>query len=170
MLLFLLLFVIGPLADLVLLVRLGQTYGFGRAVALVLGTAALGILVIRGSAARSAIRVRAELAQGRTPGGALMDELAVLAGGVLLVLPGPITDVLGLAMLFPPTRFVLKGLMRLWLERAAARGTLRVATMRWGVGPTDAPESPFEPAAARLDPRHEILVPPPEGGGGPTLG
>ena len=170
MLLFLLLFVVGPVVDLYLLVRFGQTYGFTRAVALVLGTAAFGGLVIRGFGARTAVRVRSELVRGRAPGGALLDELAVLAGAVLLILPGPMSDVLGLALLLPPTRFVLKEIMRLWLERALTTGTLRVATLRWGAGAAAEPESPVEPGAARLDPRHEILMPPTEGGGGPTFG
>ena len=164
--LLLLLFVVGPIADLVLLIRFGQAFGFLTALEVVLGTAILGAWVVKAQGVRAAAQVRGELAAGRPPGRVMLDGLAILMGGVLLILPGLITDAFGLALLFPPTRYLLQVATRRWLERQLKAGTLRVSFLRWGE-PGSPPVRPDAPLG--LDPRNEILVPPPKGGGDPTL-
>jgi UPF0716 protein FxsA len=149
MLLFLLL-VLGPLADLVLLIRFGQAYGFLVALELVLGTAVIGAALLRAPGVRVTTRV----------------------AGVLLFLPGLITDVAGLALLFPPTRWLLVAATRGWVARATKNGALRVSFLRWQQGaPSSGNPAPDSPPATPqgLDPRNEILVPPPEGGGDRSL-
>ena len=142
----LLLFVIGPIADLVLLVRFGQSFGFLTTVAVVLGTAALGGTIVRTRGIGAAARL----------------------GGVLLVLPGLITDVIGLALLFPPTRFLLRAITRRWIEGAMKSGALKVSVLRWDAGfPPSQPPSAETPIG--LDPRNEILIKPSQGGGDPTF-
>lgn len=141
----LLLFVVGPLADLILLVRFGQAFGFLATVAVLLGTAAVGITVMRGRGLGAAARF----------------------GGFLLVLPGLITDVLGLALIFPPTRLMLAAIGRRWLKRAMASGAFRVSFLRFGEGgPWGRPPAPPD-APVGLDPTKQIVVPPPQGGGEP---
>jgi UPF0716 protein FxsA len=49
----------------------------------------------------------------------VIDGMLLAAAGVLIVLPGFVSDVLGLLLLLPPTR----GLVRRRLLRAAERGT-----------------------------------------------
>jgi UPF0716 protein FxsA len=57
-------------------------------------------------------RLRAQLDAGRAPTDALIDGVLVLSGGVLLMVPGFVTDAIGLLVLFPPTRVPLRRYLR----------------------------------------------------------
>jgi UPF0716 protein FxsA len=104
-----------------------------------------------------------EMAAGRVPSREILDGISVLVGGALLLTPGLITDVIGLALLFPPARRALQALARRWLERQMKTGAVRVAFLGFDADGRPAPQS-YEPGQPRLDPRNEIRVPAP----GPT--
>ena len=121
-----LLFVGVPLLELFILVRLGQWVGFWPTVGLVLLTGFAGAALARLEGLRTIWKIRGELAHGRLPASALFDGLAVLLGGVLLLTPGILTDLVGLSFLFPPTRKVLMVRIRKGLERRLKSGAIRV--------------------------------------------
>lgn len=114
--LFLLLLLV-PLADLLLLVAVGGRLGVAPTLGLVLLTAAAGSWLARREGLRAWTRVRDPLRTGTLPGDALLDGLIVFAAGVLLLAPGFLSDVVGLAGLFPPSRR--------WLRRTIARRVSR---------------------------------------------
>ena len=155
--------VVVPIADLVLLVRLGWDVGVIPIVALVLGTVSVGMVVIRAQGTRMLAGLSRELATGRLPGRQMLDGLAILLGGVLLIAPGLLTDMAGLTLLFPPTRHWLQAATRSWMERQLETGVLRMSVLRWDSGghPVQRDSRPG------LDPQKEILAPPHEGGGDP---
>jgi UPF0716 protein FxsA len=155
-----LLFIALPIAELWILIRLGQSVGFWLTLAIVLGTGALGAALAKSQGMRVLREVQRELAAGRVPHRQVLDGMAVLVGGALLLTPGFISDVAGLALLFPPTRRLLEVGVRRWLERQIQTGSLRVSVLRWEPG--DGPVDPRAPSG--LDPRKEIRVPPPDGG------
>jgi len=68
------------------------------------------------------------------------------------VSPGVITDVLGLVLLFPPTRRVVAAVVRRRLEKRVAAGTLRVTTMNMG-GPFAGGPTRTRPSAPRIERR-----------------
>lgn len=147
-----LLFVVVPLVELVILVRLGQIVGLWPTLGLVVGTGLLGAALARREGARTWLAFQGELAEGRLPGAPLMDGLAVLVGGAFLLTPGLLTDVAGFLLLVPASRRWIRGRMRRWLERRVEEGSVRVVTFgSWG---PVAPEAP--PRPPDLDPRHEI--------------
>ncbi len=95
----------------------------------------------------------------------MFDGFAVLIGGVLLLTPGILTDLLGFAFLLPPTRKLLVGKMRRSLERRLRTGSIRI--MHAGGFPPDSGGGSGWPAdpgsAAGRDPRggpDEIVVEP----------
>jgi UPF0716 protein FxsA len=150
-----LLFVLVPLAELALLVRLGQIMGLWPTLGLVAGTGVLGAALARAEGLRAVGRVQAELAAGRIPGRALLDGLAILLGGAFLLTPGLLTDVAGFLLLLPPTRRWIRGRVRAMLERRMASGELRVFVLD--------PNATFTAGGAGLgadepglDPRHEV--------------
>ena len=100
----LLLFTLLPLADLILLVWIGRQVGVAPVLGLVVGTAVLGAVVARWRGLRAWRSFRAELAAGRVPANEAADGLLVLSAATLLVMPGPIADVLGGLLLVPPVR------------------------------------------------------------------
>jgi UPF0716 protein FxsA len=151
-----LLFVLLPIAELAILIRLGQAIGFWSTLAIVLGTGAVGAALARSQGMRVLAELQRELVAGRVPHRQVLDGMAVLVGGTLLLTPGFITDVAGLALLFTPTRRVLQTLARRWFERQVQTGAVRVSVLRWE--PVGGPGEPR--SRSGLDPSKEIRVPP----------
>ena len=160
----LLLFVVAPIADLVLLVLLGRAVGGFPVLVLVLGTASLGMVLVRAQGTRTLAALARELATGSIPGRQMLDGLAILLGGGLLIAPGLLTDVTGLTLLFPSVRRWLQAATRRWMERQLEAGVLKMSVLRWESGGPPVRKDP----RPELDPQKEILIPPPEGGGGPV--
>lgn len=122
-----LLFVVLPVAELALLLRVGGVIGFWPTLSLVLLTGVVGAALARAQGFRAVATIQGELAAGRVPGGALLDGACILAGGVLLLTPGFITDSLGFALLVPPTRRVLQRWISGSVQRGISRGTIHVS-------------------------------------------
>ncbi|MBD2844675.1 membrane protein FxsA [Paenibacillus sp. IB182496] len=115
-----------PVIEIWGIVRIGAWLGGWTALLLVLLTAALGAYMMRREGLRVLASARAEMEQGRMPGLALLDGVCVLAGGALLLLPGFLTDLLGLVLLLPPTRAYCRGLLLGWLEARLRSGQITI--------------------------------------------
>lgn len=127
-----LLFVCTPLVELFLLLRVGKAIGAPLTLGLVVVTGVLGAALARRQGIAAWSRAQAESAAGRLPGSQIVDALLILVAGVLLVIPGLLTDIFGFGLLIPATRRYAK--------RAAVdyfRGRIRVAT------PQDTPSVSF---------------------------
>jgi UPF0716 protein FxsA len=121
----LLLFVLLPLVELAVLIQVGRAIGLGWTLALVVATGFLGATLARRQGLRAWRALQDELAAGRVPGGALIDGLLILIGGIVLLTPGILTDAAGFALLMPPTRNALKRRLRRRFEAAIERGEAR---------------------------------------------
>ena len=154
-----LLFIVAPTVDLYLVYRLGQAWGFWPTAAYVLGGALAGSLVARAQGLRMLRSFRGELAAGRPPVQMPLESIAVLAGALLLLAPGPVTDVLGLALIFQPSRGLLLRFARRSIERAVERGELRFSVLRMDGHGRPAWDDGHG-APSDLDPSKEIRMPP----------
>lgn len=142
-----LLFTVVPVVEITLLVEVGGIIGGWPTVALVLFTGALGAALAKREGLRVLRAWQSALDQGRMPSEGVLSGLLILVGGVLLVTPGMITDVLGLALLVPFTRHLVEG----GLKRFAA-SRLEVRSVGLGAG-RGAPSTgaPFASAAPAGD-------------------
>ncbi|MGQ0674212.1 MAG: FxsA family protein [Hyphomicrobium sp.] len=113
-----------PLLEIALLIKLGQTIGVLGVLAMILGTAVIGIVAIRSHGMTMARRMTDALESRHLPAAEVLDGGFVVLAGMLLVAPGPITDTLGALLLIPP------------LRRLAATWAARVTTV---VGPSAHP-------------------------------
>jgi UPF0716 protein FxsA len=113
-----------PVLEIYLLFRVGSVVGFWPVFTWVLLTAWLGLRVIRAQGFSLLRRMR--LSPGEDPRQEILESLVVLLSGILLLLPGFLSDALGLLGLFPPTRKILSRLLKIWLSAKAARGTVVV--------------------------------------------
>ncbi|MGV8919627.1 MAG: FxsA family protein [Pseudomonas sp.] len=104
---FLFLFLLFPVLELFVLVKVGMAIGFLPTFLLVVATSMLGLFLIRVAGFATALRARESLARGELPAEQMLEGLMVAVGGGLLLLPGFISDVLGLLCLLPVTRRVL---------------------------------------------------------------
>lgn len=116
------LFVLLPLLELAVLIQVGRVIGLIGTLALVIATGFLGAILARRQGLRAWLALRAELQSGRMPGGALVDGLLILIGGIVLLTPGILTDLVGFALLIPATRSALKRGLQRRFERAIQRG------------------------------------------------
>jgi UPF0716 protein FxsA len=160
-----LLFLIVPILELVLLVRLGQVVGLWPTLALVVLTGVTGAALARLEGMRVLFQFRRELAGGRIPGQALLDAISILVGGAFLLTPGILTDLAGFALLLPPSRRWIQRRVRRRLERSLVDGTIRVVTMgpagfgRWGSHGPGPHGGENESGAPRgLDPSKGIVI------------
>ena len=167
-----LLFVLVPVLELALLIQMGRVVGLLPTVALVLLTGVLGASLARREGVRVFFRFQSEIATGRLPGQALFDGLCVLVGGAFLLTPGVLTDLVGFALLLPPSRRWIQNRLRRSLERGIQEGTVRVVTFSgFGAGgPLGGTPDVGEPFGSvpsdtprDLDPRKGIEIPSDDG-------
>ncbi|MGK2913134.1 MAG: FxsA family protein [Porticoccaceae bacterium] len=105
-----------PLLDLCLLIRVGQAIGSGRTIVLMLLIAALGLAVVRRQGFAALLRARERLAIGEPPSREMLDAAVLTVAGLLLLIPGFLTDVMALVGLLPP--------LRRWLAKRLLAGSL----------------------------------------------
>lgn len=93
-----------PLIEIALFVTVGGWIGLWPTLAIVLGTGVAGVTVIRRQGLQAMQGLRQAAAVRRNPLGQMADSALICLAGVLLILPGFLTDTLGLLMLIPPLR------------------------------------------------------------------
>ncbi|MBU0836823.1 MAG: membrane protein FxsA [Gammaproteobacteria bacterium] len=101
---FFVLFLLFPLAELYVLIKVGGSIGALATILLLVLSGIAGILLLRLAGFATAWRARERLARGELPEREMLQGLMMAIGGGLLFLPGFISDVLALIVLFPPTR------------------------------------------------------------------
>jgi UPF0716 protein FxsA len=150
MLLFLL--ILWPIAELFVIVLVAETIGVLLTILLLLAAIPLGAWALRAEGRAVWRRFNAAVAQGRPPGREVVDGVLVALGGGLLIVPGFITDVLGLLLLLPPTRLLLRtALVRNFQHGLVVRAG-RFAGGRGG----DAPLSDVDGTATEVDPPPQL--------------
>ena len=114
-------FVVVPLAELAVVVAAAESFGLGVTLFALLAFSLAGAWLTRREGTAVWRRANRELAAGRPPTRELLDGAMVLGGGALLLTPGFLTDLVGLLLLLPPTRVLLRPLvMRAMSRRAGA--------------------------------------------------
>jgi len=112
-----LLFTIVPIVELALLVWLGGHTAWWVPILLVIATGTAGATLWRAQGLRVIKRIQDDMAAGRMPASALVDGLMIFLAGAFLITPGVITDAIGVALLIPPIRAVIKRLATAWFVR-----------------------------------------------------
>jgi UPF0716 protein FxsA len=98
-----------PIAELAVVIQVGQEIGVLWTVALLVADSILGSVLMRSQGRTAWRRFNEAIAAGKVPAREVLDGALVIFGGLLLLTPGFITDFLGLLLLIPPTRAVVRG-------------------------------------------------------------
>ena len=114
MALLIVLFIVVPIAEIYVIVQVGELIGVVPTLILLLADALLGSLLLKHQGRGAWRRFNEALAERRFPGREVMDGLLIVVGGTLLLAPGFLTDIVGLFLLIPPTRALARGLLRRW--------------------------------------------------------
>ena len=119
-----LLFILMPLIELAILVYLGTIIGALYTVLIVVATGILGAVMARHQGLAALSRIRSSIESGIMPANELFDGALILAGGLLLITPGIITDIVGFAVLVPQTRRIIRRWIRSLIHRRIQRGEI----------------------------------------------
>ncbi|HEY6551544.1 MAG TPA: FxsA family protein [Solirubrobacterales bacterium] len=114
------LFIVVPIVELYVIIQIGSLIGVWPTIALLLADAVLGSLLLRHQGRGAWRRFNAALAEHRFPGREVADGLLIAIGGTLLLTPGFVTDILGAIFLIPPTRAIVRRLLRGFMSRRFA--------------------------------------------------
>ena len=125
------LFIVVPIAELAILIQVGEAIGVWWTIALLVADAVLGSMLARSQGRATWRRFNLALQSGRPPTREVLDGALVLFGGALLVTPGFLSDVLGLFLLLPPTRAFVRALL---VRRFSARMVASMTRGRPGPG------------------------------------
>jgi UPF0716 protein FxsA len=125
-LLLVLVFIVLPIAEIYVIIKVGEAIGVLPTIALLILDAFLGAALLRSQGRAAWRRFNQALAEGRVPGREIFDGAMVILGGAFLLTPGFITDVIGALLLIPPTRAVFRGAVARMARRRAT------FTVRWG--------------------------------------
>jgi UPF0716 protein FxsA len=107
-----LLFIVLPLVEIYVIVQVGSAIGALNTIGLLLLVSIAGAWLAKHEGFWVLRRLRDQLDAGRMPTNELIDAGLVLVGAILLILPGFVSDVLGLLLLFPPTRIAARALVK----------------------------------------------------------
>jgi UPF0716 protein FxsA len=146
-----LIFIVVPLAELYVIIQVGQAIGLVPTLALLLADALLGSILLRHQGRAAWIRFNRALAEGRLPHKEVFDGVLIILGGALLLTPGFLTDIVGLILLIPPTRALVRA-----FSARLVRHRLAVGGAAWSFGarrrPPRARPAPGGPSEPRREP------------------
>jgi UPF0716 protein FxsA len=135
-LLLVLLFIVVPIAELYVIIQVGEAIGVWPTLLLLLLDAIVGSWLLKREGRAAWRRFNAALAERRVPGKEVADGFLVILGGALLIAPGFITDIFGILFLIPPTRAVARRILfRFTIGRVAVVGFPVGAAGGFGGGP-----------------------------------
>lgn len=123
------LFIAVPILEIWVIVQVGEAIGALPTLALLIADSILGAWLMRSQGRIVWRRFTLALSEGRPPAREVLDGALVIVGGALQLAPGFVTDGLGLVLVLPPTRAVLR---RALVRRLARRGAMRLGV--WSAG------------------------------------
>lgn len=141
-------FIVLPIAELVVLIEVGSEIGAFPTIGLLFLTAVVGVALLKRQGLATLTRVNQRLNSGELPAKEVIEGMVLALGGVLLLVPGFITDAVGLLCLLPGTRHWL---MRGLLKRTVVHGRHSGFFFSAGSGPFHG-QGPFGSRSGDNDP------------------
>ncbi|MCP4671281.1 MAG: FxsA family protein [Desulfobacula sp.] len=119
-------FTLIPVLELYLLIKIGTVMGGFNTILLVILTGFVGAWLARMEGMNTMMKLRMNVQQGLMPAEELIDAVIIFAAGVVLLTPGLITDVFGLALLWPVTRNKFKQILRKKFDEMQLQGAIDI--------------------------------------------
>jgi len=120
--------VVVPLAELWVILRVGEQFGLVPTIASLVVVSALGTALVKREGTRVWRDFTAAVARGEEPSRQIIQGACLLVAGVLLLSPGFVTDIVGIVLLLPPTRAVVASVV----SRRVHSGVTVVTSTRSG--------------------------------------
>lgn len=113
-LLFLLILV--PAIEITVLIGSSHVIGLWSTFAMIVFTGIVGVYLAKRQGFKVLREIQFRLNRGEMPGDAVLDGIFIFVGGILLVLPGYVTDIIGFIFAVPITRALLKPAVMKWID------------------------------------------------------
>lgn len=118
----LVLFIVIPVVELYTLIEIGKKIGTLPTMGIIILTAILGAYLVKNQGFMILKKIKNNIDEGIMPGDSLIQGAIILAGGILLLTPGFITDTAGFIFLIPGTRKIIKKYLLKWLKGKIKKG------------------------------------------------
>jgi UPF0716 protein FxsA len=152
---FLLVLIAVPALEVFVFIEVGLAIGWVPATVLLIGTSLLGVPLLRVQGRSALRRVSLAVSERRPPGPAALDGALGFLGCALLVVPGFVTDALGVLLLLPPTR----SLLRRWIFRRFASRVMSFAAAAGRFAPRDRAVRPADIDSTAVEDDQDRLGP-----------
>lgn len=116
--------VIVPLIEFWGYVWVGERLGVGKTIFLTLATSVIGLLMMQFEGRKLMADAKSQMIGNQIPGKMMIEGLCVFGGGILLLIPGFVTDAIGFTMVFPLTRPLYRLLLMKWIGKKIKDGTI----------------------------------------------
>ncbi|GGA52804.1 FxsA family protein [Paenibacillus physcomitrellae] len=113
-----------PIVEFYGFVYVGDQLGLGKTIFLTLATSIIGGLMMQFEGRKIMADAKMKANGGQLPGKLVLNGICVFGGGILLLIPGFVTDIIGFLLVFPLTRPLLRYPIRKWVERKLKNGTI----------------------------------------------
>ncbi len=118
----LLLFIVVPVVELYILIEVGKKIGSLNTIGIIILTGILGAYLVKSQGFMILKKIQNDLNESILPGNSLIQGAIILAGGILLLTPGFITDIIGFIFLIPISRRMVKKYLLKWLKSKIKEG------------------------------------------------
>jgi len=119
-------FIVAPACEIGVLLLSGKTIGVLPTVLLIILTGFVGAYLAKRQGIQAVRNLQKEIQYGRIPSNAILDAMAILVGGIMLLTPGFISDIVGLFLLFPITRNWIKPFLIQFIKKWIDKHTIHI--------------------------------------------
>ncbi len=120
----LLLFILVPFVELFILLRIADMTSAMTTFGIIIVTGVVGAYFAKQQGRKVLQAINRDIESGRVPTDSMVDGLCVLAGGIMLLTPGVLTDILGFSLVLPLTRPLFSAWLKLKFARMITRGNV----------------------------------------------
>ena len=106
------LLILVPVIEIAVFIYVGQAIGVWKVIALVFLSAIVGAMLLRYQSLGVLKKINRDIRQGQTPEVGLVDGVLIVIGALLLIIPGFVTDVIGLLLMIPFVRGAIRHFVR----------------------------------------------------------
>ena len=152
------LLIVIPILEVWLLVKVGQQIGLLPTVLILIAEAIVGVLLMRHEGSRAWRALNDAFTEGKVPTGALADAALILVGGVLLMLPGFLTDIIGFLFLLRWSRPVARKIIAFFVARRINRLGIPVMRARLDTDNLIEGETVEKPGASQRRPDGPTII------------
>lgn len=119
-------FIVIPIAELWGILQIGDLIGGWTTFLVLVLMGLVGSYLARAEGRKVWAEAQRQMQAGQIPGQTMLDGICVLAGGLLLLMPGFFSDIVGLTLLFPLTRPFYRMYMLGWIEKRMRSGNFKI--------------------------------------------